>query len=420
MTPDRRPRRAAATGRVVAVFSAALLLSCAAPASAAVRAPGWAAPPRPGGAVPVAAGEQRRPGMPPLPAPQAGQAGCVPVSAVRARKQDWARRRLDLDKIRAYGTGDGVTVAVIDTGVATRAAGLRGRVTAGDGADRDCPGHGTFVAGLVAGAAGGSPDLGGVAPHAEVLGLRGTDDLGRPDAARIASAVRAATSAGADVITVSPALPQRDADLSAAVAAARRAGAVVVAAAAPDPPAGAADPAPSRRYWPASEPGVLSVVDMQPSGDRPDGALPTPDADLAAPGTGVVSGGPCGQGSYLGSGPSLAAAFVAGTAAVVRGAHPRASADEVVRRLLSTAYPANVAQLDAYAAVTGVPDTAAHSPRPEDPGPVRLRDTAVADRATRRATWLALGGAAGVVAVAWAAFALPRARARRWRPAGQD
>ncbi|MFD7991395.1 S8 family serine peptidase [Streptomyces mexicanus] len=420
MTPNRRPRRVAATRRVVAGCSAALLLSCAVPAAAAVQAPGRAAPPRPGGAVSVAAGEQKLPGMPPVPGPRAGQADCVPASAVRARKQDWARRRLDLDKIRAYGTGDGVTVAVIDTGVATRAAGLTGRVTAGDGADRDCPGHGTFVAGLVAGAAGGSPDLGGVAPRAEVLGLRGTDDLGRPDAARIASAVRAATSAGADVITVSLALPQRDADLSAAVAAARRAGAVVVAAATPDPPAVAADRAPSRRYWPASEPGVLSVVDMLPSGDRPDGALPTPDADLAAPGTGVVSGGPRGQGSYLGSGPSLAAAFVAGTAAVVRGAHPRASADEVVRRLLSTAYPADVPQLDTYAAVTGIPDPAARSPQSRGPGPVRLRDTAVADRATRRATWLALGGAAGVVAVAWAAFALPRARARRWRPAGQD
>ncbi|MYR56972.1 S8 family serine peptidase, partial [Streptomyces sp. SID625] len=143
--------------------------------------------------------------MPPVPVagPGAGsgQARCVAASAVRAKKQDWARQRLDLGKVRAYGSGEGATVAVIDTGVAPGAAGLKGRAKAGDGASEDCAGHGTFVAGLVAGAADGSPDLGGVAPQAEVLGLRGTDSLGRPDAARIASAVRAATSAGADVIT---------------------------------------------------------------------------------------------------------------------------------------------------------------------------------------------------------------------------
>lgn len=419
MTTGGRPRRASAAGRAVTGAAAALLFSTVLPASAAVRIPDGAAGRQPAAVARTLDKEQKLPRMPSVLDPEAGGAACTPASAVRARKQDWARQRLDLDKVRAYGMGEGVTVAVIDTGVATGAAGLEGRVTAEGDAGQDCVGHGTFVAGLVAGEAGGSPDLGGVAPRAKVLGLSGTDELGRPDAGKIASALRAAASAGADVITVSAALPERDADLTAAVAAARKAGAVVVAAAAPDPSRAGADPAPSRKYWPASEPGVVSVVGILPSGDRPDHALRTPDVDLAAPGAGIVSGGPRGDGSYLGSGPSSAAAFVAGAAAVVRGAYPDASADEVVRRLLSTAYPARIPQLDPYAAVTGVLGFAGHAAERGDPGPVRMRSTAEADRATGRATWLALGGVAGVLAVLWTVFTLSRARARRWRPAGR-
>ncbi|NEE08976.1 serine protease, partial [Streptomyces sp. SID7499] len=88
---------------------------------------------------------------------------------------------------------------------------------------------------------------------------------------------------------VAVALPDRDAELTRAVAAARRAGAVVVASATPDPSRTGTDEAPSRVYWPAGEPGVLSVADMLPAGTRPDGSPPTTGVDLAAPGAGVVS-----------------------------------------------------------------------------------------------------------------------------------
>ncbi|WP_219818817.1 S8 family serine peptidase, partial [Streptomyces sp. SM5] len=63
-----------------------------------------------------------------------------------------------------------VTVAVIDTGVASSAAALKGRVTSRGEGGEDCVGHGTFVANLVAGAGGGTPGLSGVAPRARVLG----------------------------------------------------------------------------------------------------------------------------------------------------------------------------------------------------------------------------------------------------------
>ncbi|MGW6027432.1 S8 family serine peptidase [Streptomyces sp. NPDC055099] len=401
------------SARVVtgAGLAAALLLTVSAPA----------APAAPFSRPPAADGKksQELPGMPSALDPDAANASCTPASRDQAGKQDWSRQRLDLDRLHKYGTGAGVTVALIGTGVAPDAAGLKGRVTAAGAAGDDCVGHGTFLAGLIAGNGGESPRLAGVAPGAKILALRGTGPRGQADADLVVRAVREATAARAGVIAISVALPRRDKALTRAVADARRAGAVVVAAATPDPTGRGTGEVPSRTYWPAGEPGVLSVADMLPAGVRPDGALPTDGIDLAAPGAGVVSGGPRGDGHYLGAGASVAAAQAAGAAAVVRAAHPGEKPDEVVRRLTATAYPADMPQLDAYAAVTTVLGGAGDSTGAEHAaGAVTVRDTSAADRASGRATLFVLLSTAAVLSVLWGAFALPRARGRGWRPAG--
>ncbi|MBM7440558.1 S8 family serine peptidase [Streptomyces sp. HB132] len=391
-------------------LAAALLLPTALPAQAA-----------PPSRVPAADGKkgQELPGMPSALDPEAEEVVCTPASRETAKKQDWSRQRLDLDRLHQHSTGAGVTVALIGTGVAPGAAGLKGRVTAAGEAADDCVGSGTFLAGLIAGTGGDSPRLAGVAPGAKVLALRGTDRRGLASADLVVDALRAATEARAEVIAVAVALPRQDAALSSAVAEARRTGAVVVAAAAPDPPSrGGSDEVPSRTYWPAGEPGVISVADMLPGGARPEGSLPTDGVDLAAPGAGVVSGGPRGTGHYLGGGVQVATAYAAGAAAAVRAAHPDASPDDVIRRLTATAYPADIPQLDAYAAVTTVLGAAASAGDKDAAEPVTVRDTSAADRATGRATLFVLLGSAAVLAVLWAGFALSRARARGWRPAG--
>ncbi|MCP8708970.1 S8 family serine peptidase [Streptomyces cellulosae] len=393
-----------------AALAAALLLPVAAPAAA-----GQAS------AVPAADGKRQE--LPPMPSaldPGAGE--CTAASREKAEKQDWSRQRLDLTQVHRHGTGAGTTVALVDTGVRADAAGLGGRVTARGAAGDDCVGHGTFLAGLIVGEGWGRTRLPGVAPGAKLLALRGTDQNGSADAALVAQAVRDATAAGADVIVVGVALPKRDEELTSAVAEAVDAGAVVVAAATPDPPnAGSRGETPTRTYWPAGEPGVLSVADMLPTGARPDDALPTDGVDLVAPGAGVVSGGPRGDGHYLGAGASVAAAYTAGTAALVRAARPDDTPEEIVHRLTATAYPADIPQLDAYAALTTVLGDAPVRAQAAA-GPVTVRDTASADRAANRAVVFVLLGTAGVLAVLWAVVAVPRARARGWRPAdtGRD
>ncbi|MFD7811185.1 S8 family serine peptidase [Streptomyces cellulosae] len=393
-----------------AALAAALLLPVAAPAAA-----GQAS------AVPAADGKRQE--LPPMPSaldPGAGE--CTAASREKAEKQDWSRQRLDLTQVHRHGTGAGTTVALVDTGVRADAAGLGGRVTARGAAGDDCVGHGTFLAGLIVGEGWGRTRLPGVAPGAKLLALRGTDQNGSADAALVAQAVRDATAAGADVIVVGVALPKRDEELTSAVAEAVDAGAVVVAAATPDPPnAGSRGETPTRTYWPAGEPGVLSVADMLPTGARPDDALPTDGVDLVAPGAGVVSGGPRGDGHYLGAGASVAAAYTAGTAALVRAARPDDTPEEIVHRLTATAYPADIPQLDAYAALTTVLGDAPVRAQAAA-GPVTVRDTGPADRAANRAVVFVLLGTAGVLAVLWAVVAVPRARARGWRPAdtGRD
>ncbi|MFE2977346.1 S8 family serine peptidase [Streptomyces sp. NPDC059258] len=412
--PARRGTGSTRAGRLLygVSLAAALVVPVAVPAQAA-----------PVTRTPAADGPkgQELPGMPTALDPRAEAVACTPASKEQAEKQDWSRQRLDLDRLHRHTTGAGVTVALISTGVDPGAEGLDGRVTAQGQAADDCVGQGTFLAGLIAGTGGPTPRLAGVAPGAKVLALRGTDRRGQPDPALVTAAVRAATTAEADVIAVAVALPRKDSALTRAVAEARKAGAVVVASATPEPPSrGSADEIPARTYWPAGEPGVLAVADMLPAGARPDGALPTQGIDLAAPGAGVVSGGPRGKGHYLGGGVAVATAYAAGAAAAVRATHPEASADAVTRRLTATAYPADLPQLDAYAAVTTVlGDTGAPVGGAERAAePVTVRNTADTDRATGRAILFVLLGSAGVGSLLWAGFALTRARARGWRPAG--
>ncbi|MGW1274175.1 S8 family serine peptidase, partial [Streptomyces sp. NPDC002491] len=131
--------------------------------------------------------------------------------------------------------------------------------------------------------------------------------------------------------------------------------------------------------------------------------------------------GPRGRGHFIGSGPSLAAGYVAAAAALVRSAHPELSAAETARRLVTTAYPADTPRLDPYGALTALagaaPDPAA---RADDSRPVRVETDDAGARAVRRALWPVAAGVGLLLLTVWAAVIVPKGRARRWRPPGSD
>jgi membrane-anchored mycosin MYCP len=370
---------------------------------------------------------------------------CTGTSPTQAHAQPWTVRALGLSRTRQLTQGAGITVAVVDTGVGTDAPALTGRVTATDGAGQDCVGHGSFAAGLIA-ATVDQTGGGGVAPQARILAVRVTDPRGATTPGKVANGIRAAVDHGAGVVYVGAALATGRDELTAAVAYATRKNVLVVAPAAPDvAPAAAGTPpvsgiAPSvaptaggnatgttggttldqtaRPYFPAFIPQVVSVADYGADGSRPKEAPDIFAADLAAPGDAVVSIGPKGTGDFIGSGSSLAAATVAGTAALVLAYHPHLTPAQIQRAIVVSGYPAAIPILDPYAAVASVPSTEAGS-APKPAVPVRMTGPAPSSPRTRALIAAAAGG--GIVAlVAGAAVVIPLGRARRWRPAGRD
>ncbi|MFJ2095311.1 S8 family serine peptidase [Streptomyces sp. NPDC087901] len=361
--------------------------------------------------------------LPPLPVRLGEGQPCTEASAKTATAASWSGQALSLTRAHELSRGEGVTVAVVDTGVGSAIPALSGRVPVLGSAGTDCPGHGSFVAGLIAAA----PEMGngvvGLAPQARILAVSGTDDRGAPSVGRVAQGIRDAAERGAEVIYVGATLRLGRAELASAVTYATGKDALVVAPAAPDAvPSEELGPngeAPRGPYWPAALPGVLSVVDYGSNGERQQKAPPAYRPDVEAPGDGMVSVGPHGSGHYIGSGASLAAACAAGAAALVRAHHPEMTAEQTSRQLLETSYPSDIPRLDPYAAVSTVlPPARSHSAL-DAAKPPAARMSAPADTGPR--TWgLGVAGVflAVVLLVGACGLVIPRGRSRGWLPPG--
>ncbi|MEU5281061.1 S8 family serine peptidase [Streptomyces asoensis] len=356
--------------------------------------------------------------LPPLRLRMATDDICATASTKVAELHPWTYQALQLPRSWQLSRGRGVTVAVIDTGVSPRTPSLKGRVNVVGDAGQDCVGHGSFVAGLIAAAATGSATVTGVAPSAEILALRGTDTEGNPSMEQIAQGIRTAADRRAGVIYIGQVLAGDGKKLADAVAYAVGRDALVIAPAAPDVAPQGADGRPDTRpraYWPAQIPEVVSVVDFGPAGSRPEAAPNALAPDLSAPGDAVVGIGVEGDGHFLGSGSSLAAAHVAGAAALMRSYLPDLSASDVTRRLQEVAYPDSIPRLDVYAGLTAVLPTARAQPE-AGPDPAQIPHGTAG--ATRNRALMIGGGALGVVLLIGASMiVVPRGRARGWRAA---
>jgi hypothetical protein len=296
-----------------------------------------------------------------------GQA-CVAPSGITVSGAPWPTLAPDLEQAWQLTQGASTTVAVLDTGVAAAGAPqLAGQVTAGPAeagpADQDCVGHGTFVASVIAARADPATGFSGVAPGSHVYALAVTDHAGNATPATIAAGINAATAQGARIIDVSIATPTSSPELASAVRDAVSAGALVVAPATID---GQTQSAP---VYPAAYPGVLSVIDVGGNGGMVPGgqSADTPPITgatvaLAAPGDGIVGSG-IGGGAFAASGASYAAAFVAGTAALVDSYRGNLAPADLIHLLDATAvHPGTTLPdpnlgygvVDPYAALTTV------------------------------------------------------------------
>jgi membrane-anchored mycosin MYCP len=354
--------------------------------------------------------------------------------------QPWAQRRFDPARLASFADGRDVKVAVIDSGVDADHPQMRGHVlgggtdfidTQGDGR-QDCVGHGTAVASVIVAQPSPATPFRGLAPGASVLPIRVSEQentqgnvsgrLPPQPEKSFATAVRYAVDHGAKVINLSVVLGNDDPEVRAATAYAIGHNVVVVAAVGNAHAQG--DPTP----YPAAYDGVIGVGAITPDGVRLDISQVGRYVDIVAPGSEIVVASP-GRGYQSYQGTSVAAPFVAATAALVIQYHPELSAREVAARILATADPApgppgskeyGYGVLNPYRALTeGVSSEPPNKPAPvppvpADPGAAQASASATRTRTVALALTAGVGGLALLVILV--ANVVPRGRRRGWRP----
>jgi hypothetical protein len=303
-----------------------------------------------------------------------GMAG-VDINVVNA----WERVRL----------GESVVVAVIDTGVRYTHQELRARMwrnpdeVPGNGLDddrdgfvdnvfgintvrdsgdpMDDQGHGTHIAGTIAsGANDGFPHV-GIATNARIMACKFLDDEGFGFTSDAIRCIEFAVKNNARIINASWGDGPFSQSLHDAIVRAGEAGVLFVTSAGND----AKD---NDRFlpYPASYQieNVISVAALDRRGRLADfsnfGAL---KVSLAAPGVEIYSTAGFSDSAYeWRDGTSMAAAHVAGVAALILGERPGASLSEIVSRLFSTVKPVvgmlvrSGGSLDAFQALSAEPD----------------------------------------------------------------
>lgn len=266
-------------------------------------------------------------------------------------KDNPAFDRMHVDQAQELATGRGVKVAVIDSGVVALPGLARPTSVAVGGASAatTLSGHGTIVAGLIAGPRG-------VAPDAEVHDFKVYDS----DTADVAQGQRPVTSAGIvagieavlaayprekfDVVNISLAVTSPDPELEAAVARLVDLPLVVVAAAGnakaegSDTGSGKGTPGNDADVFPADYPGVLGVSATPPANEDPSTyVVPNADTDVSAPTLGAISLNATGQVCDVGEvATSWSTAEVSGILALLREQFPRETPRQLVARLEAT------------------------------------------------------------------------------------
>lgn len=214
-----------------------------------------------------------------------------------------------------------VPVAVIDTGIDAGHPDLAGVVgegidlVNGDADASDDHGHGTAAAGVIAARADNAIGGAGVCRACTLIPIKVLDGAGAGTTSTVAQAVVWAVDRGARVINLSLGSRSPSQALSDAVAYAASRGVVVVAAAGNE---GTSDP-----FYPAADPGAVSVGATMPDDALYEWSNRGPWVRLAAPGCNTAPARGGGFESFCGT--SSAAPVVAGLAAVAIAQQPSAS-----------------------------------------------------------------------------------------------
>jgi len=243
-------------------------------------------------------------------------------------KDQWHMERIGASRAWDFATGRGVTVAVVDTGIACE---TYGPYTKGsDLSDTECvpgwnfvtknehanddQGHGTHVAGTIAQSTDNGIGGAGVAFHARLMPVKVLSESGSGTTADVADGIRWAAEHGAQVINLSLGGPRNSRVLQKAIDFAISHGSVVVAA---------AGNTGGRVQFPGASDGVIGVSATDADDKIAKFSSRGDGVDIAAPGVNVTQQTICKKGrekcevypAY--NGTSMASPHVAGAAALV-------------------------------------------------------------------------------------------------------
>jgi subtilisin family serine protease len=280
--------------------------------------------------------------------------------------ESWGLDQINAPEAWAKGyTGQGVVVAVVDSGVDYTHPDLKDNIWTnsgeipGNGIDDDHDGyvddvhgwdfvtgsstpldadsHGTHVAGIIAAENNGT-GITGVAPNAKIMPVRVLDADGNGDLSTVAKGIRYAADKGANVINLSLGGQFSSPELTSAVQYAESRGAVVVMAAGNS--GGAVPDSPARS---AQQQGIAvgAVNRSKQLASFSNRAGRTRLNYVVAPGVNVTSTIP--NDSYASySGTSMATPYVSGVAALVLSANPNLTPHQVETLVTGSANPTGI------------------------------------------------------------------------------
>ncbi len=297
----------------------------------------------------------------------------------QAHADMWGARTLNVGRAWDRTRGEGVVVAVIDTGVDVQHEDLAANVwshpgeipdngldddgngyiddvhgwnfVAANGTPYDAVGHGTHVAGIIAAVGDNGRGIVGVAPRAKVMALKALNDDGWALDSDLVAAFIYAADMGADIVNASFGGYNDSRALAEAVRYAAAKGVLIVAAA-------GNETTDTGHASPAGLPEVLTVGALTPERLRAGFSNYGERIDVYAPGEHVLSllaagswfstlPEPILDGKYMVmGGTSMAAPHVAGVAALVLSQHPNYTAEQIRALLRSTARDVGAAGWD--------------------------------------------------------------------------
>ncbi|MFD9882010.1 S8 family serine peptidase [Streptomyces alboflavus] len=255
------------------------------------------------------------------------------------QSKQWYLDAMGAKELWDVSTGEGIKVAVVDSGV-TVTPSLKGRVLAGrdvtglkGGALDDYDSHGTTMAELIAGSGRGG-GLKGLAPGAKVISVRmSLKGAKGKDESNSAEAIRAAADSDARIISMSFGSDVMYPDQKEAVKYAASKGKLMFA--------GVGNDAQKKNFigYPAAYPNVTGVSAADKSGKVAKYSEFGEYVDLAAPGLNLPHWCDATFRSYCdgGGGTSAGTAIASASAALIWSKHPNWTANQVLRVLIDTA-----------------------------------------------------------------------------------